>query len=136
MPTLTIDGRTVEVPAGTNLIEAGLKVGVQIPHYCYHPRLSVVGQCRLCMVEIEGMGKLQAACSTQVMKAGSRPHSWACCSTMRLSSSPLWSMSSQAIICQPASGLPPNACQRSCSRRVILPGKDTGGWSSYFTVGT
>ena len=70
MPTLTIDGRTVEVPAGTNLIEAGLKVGVQIPHYCYHPRLSVVGQCRMCMVEIEGMGKLQAACSTQVMKDG------------------------------------------------------------------
>ena len=70
MPTLTIDGRTVEVPAGTNLIEAGLKVGVQIPHYCYHPRLSIVGQCRMCMVEIEGMGKLQAACSTQVMKDG------------------------------------------------------------------
>ncbi|MGE0639174.1 MAG: molybdopterin-dependent oxidoreductase [Thermoanaerobaculia bacterium] len=70
MPTVTIDGRTVEVPAGTNLVEAGLKVGVQIPHYCYHPRLSVVGQCRMCMVEIEGMGKLQAACSTQVMKDG------------------------------------------------------------------
>lgn len=70
MPTLTIDGRTVEVPVGTNLVEAGLKVGVQIPHYCYHPRLSVVGQCRMCMVEIEGMGKLQAACSTQVMKDG------------------------------------------------------------------
>ena len=70
MPTLLIDGRTVEVPAGTNLIEAGLKVGVQIPHYCYHPRLSIVGQCRMCMVELEGMGKLQAACSTQVLKDG------------------------------------------------------------------
>jgi NADH-quinone oxidoreductase subunit G len=70
MPTVTIDGRTVEVPAGTNLVEAALKVGVQIPHYCYHPRLTVVGQCRMCMVEIEGMGKLQAACSTQVAKDG------------------------------------------------------------------
>ncbi len=70
MPKVVIDGRTVEVPAGTNLIEAGLQVGVQIPHYCYHPRLSVVGQCRMCMVEIEGMPKLQAACSTQVMKDG------------------------------------------------------------------
>ncbi len=70
MPKVVIDGRTVEVPAGTNLIEAGLKVGVHIPHYCYHPRLSVVGQCRMCMVEIEGMPKLQAACSTQVMKDG------------------------------------------------------------------
>lgn len=70
MPTLTIDGRSLDVPAGTNLIEAALRVGVQIPHYCYHPRLSIVGQCRMCMVEVEGMGKLQAACSTQVMKDG------------------------------------------------------------------
>jgi NADH-quinone oxidoreductase subunit G len=70
MPIITIDGRTVEVPAGTNLVDAALKVGVQIPHYCYHPRLSVVGQCRMCMVEIEGMPKLQAACSTPVVKDG------------------------------------------------------------------
>jgi NADH-quinone oxidoreductase subunit G len=70
MPVVTIDGRTVEVPAGTNLVEAALQVGVQIPHYCYHPRLSVVGQCRMCMVEIEGMPKLQAACSTPVTKDG------------------------------------------------------------------
>ncbi|KAB2965437.1 MAG: molybdopterin-dependent oxidoreductase [Thermoanaerobaculia bacterium] len=70
MPTVTIDDRTVEVPAGTNLVDAAQKVGVQIPHYCYHPRLSVVGQCRMCMVEIQGMPKLQAACSTQVMKDG------------------------------------------------------------------
>jgi len=70
MPKVTIDGRTVEVEAGTNLIEAGLKVGVQIPHYCYHPRLSIVGQCRMCLVKVEGMPKLQTACSTQVMKDG------------------------------------------------------------------
>ncbi|HQN39395.1 MAG TPA: 2Fe-2S iron-sulfur cluster-binding protein, partial [Thermoanaerobaculia bacterium] len=63
MPTVTIDDRIVEVPAGTNLIEAGQRVGIQIPHYCWHPRLSVVGQCRMCMVEIEGMPKLQTACS-------------------------------------------------------------------------
>jgi len=70
MPKVTIDGRSLEVPAGTNLVDAALEVGVQIPHYCYHPRLSVVGQCRMCMVEIEGMPKLQAACSTQVVKDG------------------------------------------------------------------
>ncbi len=70
MPTVTIDGRTVEVAPGTNLVEAALEVGVQIPHYCYHPRLSIVGQCRMCLVKIEGMGKLQTACSTQVMKDG------------------------------------------------------------------
>jgi len=70
MPKVTIDDRVVEVPAGTNLVEAALQVGVQIPHYCYHPRLSVVGQCRMCMVEIEGMPKLQAACSTPVTRDG------------------------------------------------------------------
>ena len=70
MPTVTIDGRTVEVEAGTNLIEAAKKVGVQIPHYCYHPRLSVVGQCRMCLVKVEGMPKLAAGCTTQVMKDG------------------------------------------------------------------
>ena len=54
MPKVTINDRTVEVEAGTNLVDAGLKVGVQIPHYCYHPRLSVVGQCRMCLVKIDG----------------------------------------------------------------------------------
>jgi NADH-quinone oxidoreductase subunit G len=70
MPIVTIDDRQVEVAAGTNLIDAGMQVGVQIPHYCYHPRLSVVGQCRMCLVKVEGMPKLQAGCSTQVMKDG------------------------------------------------------------------
>jgi NADH-quinone oxidoreductase subunit G len=70
MPRVTLDGRSVEVAAGTNLIEAGLKTGVAIPHYCYHPRLTVVGQCRMCLVKIEGMPKLQTACTTQVMKDG------------------------------------------------------------------
>ncbi len=74
MPTVTIDGRTVEVAAGTNLVEAALEVGVQIPHYCYHPRLSIVGQCRMCLVKIDGMGKLQTACSTQVFKDGMVVH--------------------------------------------------------------
>jgi NADH-quinone oxidoreductase subunit G len=68
VPKVTINDRTVEVEAGTNLIDAGVKVGVQIPHYCYHPRLSVVGQCRMCLVEVwqngKKMPKLQAACST------------------------------------------------------------------------
>jgi NADH-quinone oxidoreductase subunit G len=70
VPKVTINDRTVEVEAGTNLVEAGLKVGVQIPHYCYHPRLTVVGQCRMCLVKVEGMPKLQAACSTPVVKDG------------------------------------------------------------------
>jgi NADH-quinone oxidoreductase subunit G len=70
MPTVTINGRVAEVEAGTNLVQAAQQVGVQIPHYCYHPRLSVVGQCRMCLVSIQGMPKLQAACSTTVVKDG------------------------------------------------------------------
>ena len=74
MPKITINDRTVEVEAGTNVIDAGLKVGVQIPHYCYHPRLSVVGQCRMCLVEISDNGKkmpkLQTACSSYITKDG------------------------------------------------------------------
>lgn len=74
MPKVTINDRTVEVEAGTNVIEAGLKAGVLVPHYCYHPRLSVVGQCRMCLVEISDGGKkmpkLQTACSSYVMKDG------------------------------------------------------------------
>ena len=57
MPKVTINDRTVEVEAGTNVIDAGHKAGVLIPHYCYHPRLTVVGQCRMCLVEITENGK-------------------------------------------------------------------------------
>ena len=46
MPKLTIDGKDIEVPAGTNLIEAARQLGIEIPHYCYHPGLSIAGQCR------------------------------------------------------------------------------------------
>jgi NADH-quinone oxidoreductase subunit G len=54
MPKLTIDSRAVEVAPGTNLIEAARAAGIEVPYFCYHPHLSVVGQCRICMVEIEG----------------------------------------------------------------------------------
>jgi NADH-quinone oxidoreductase subunit G len=64
MITATIDGRQVTVAEGTNIVEAALKVGIEIPTYCYHPGLTVVGQCRICFVEIEGMPRLVTACST------------------------------------------------------------------------
>jgi NADH-quinone oxidoreductase subunit G len=63
---ITFDGKTVEVPDGTNLIAAAKVAGIEIPHFCYHPRFSVVGQCRMCLVEIEGMPKIQAACTTPI----------------------------------------------------------------------
>ncbi len=62
--TVIFDGKPVEVPKDLNLIEAAKLAGIAIPHFCFHPRLSVVGQCRMCLVEIEGMPKIQAACTT------------------------------------------------------------------------
>ncbi|MCC6319507.1 MAG: (2Fe-2S)-binding protein [Gemmatimonadaceae bacterium] len=63
---LTIEGRPVAVPAGTNLIEAAKQAGVLIPHYCYHPGLPVAGVCRMCLVEVEKAPKLAPACATAV----------------------------------------------------------------------
>jgi NADH-quinone oxidoreductase subunit G len=66
MPKITIDGKELEVPAGINLIEAAKLAGVAVPHYCYHPKLSIAGNCRICLVEIEKQPKLQIACNTKV----------------------------------------------------------------------
>jgi NADH-quinone oxidoreductase subunit G len=64
--TLTIDGQTVRVVKGMSILEAARSAGISIPHYCYHPGLSVVGSCRMCLVEVERMPKLQASCATPV----------------------------------------------------------------------
>jgi ferredoxin len=64
--TLTIDGTEVVVNPGTPLIKAAEAAGRYIPHFCYHPGLTVVGQCRMCFVEVAGMPKLATACSTSV----------------------------------------------------------------------
>ena len=63
---ITIDGKEVVTTKGKTVIQAAADVGVAIPHYCYHPKLSIAGNCRMCMVEIEKMPKLQIACNTQV----------------------------------------------------------------------
>ncbi|RJP73073.1 MAG: ferredoxin [Candidatus Zixiibacteriota bacterium] len=67
MPELTIDGRAVQVPDGTNLILAARKLGIDVPHFCYHPGLTVVGSCRMCQVEIEmgGRKRMDLACANQ-----------------------------------------------------------------------
>ena len=66
MPTLQIDGQTVTVEDGLNLIQAAERLGIEIPHYCYHPGLSIAGNCRMCLIEIEKSPKLQIACNTRV----------------------------------------------------------------------
>jgi NADH-quinone oxidoreductase subunit G len=50
--TVNIDGKEIAVPKGTNVIEAARLVGVDVPHYCYHPKLAIVGNCRMCLVEM------------------------------------------------------------------------------------
>jgi len=64
--TLTVDGKKITVPAGTLLIEACKSTGIEVPSFCYYPGLSVQGACRMCLVAIEKMPKLQTACTTPV----------------------------------------------------------------------
>ncbi len=61
---LTFNGQVIEVPKGTFLIEAAKKAGAEIPHFCYHPKLKYDANCRMCIVEVEKMPKLQTSCST------------------------------------------------------------------------
>ncbi|HTU64182.1 MAG TPA: molybdopterin-dependent oxidoreductase [Polyangiales bacterium] len=63
---LTVDGVELQVPKGTLLVEAARTIKQEIPVYCYHTKLGPAGLCRVCLVEIEGMPKLQIACNTQV----------------------------------------------------------------------
>jgi NADH-quinone oxidoreductase subunit G len=66
MPSLSIDGRQVSVPEGTTVIRAAEKLGIFVPRYCYHPGLSIAGNCRICLVEVEKVPKLQIACNLPV----------------------------------------------------------------------
>jgi len=71
MPRFTVDGTPVEAAEGRTILQAlddaGLLMnGIDVPHYCWHPKLSIDGSCRLCQVEVEGVPKLQIACNTPV----------------------------------------------------------------------
>jgi NADH dehydrogenase/NADH:ubiquinone oxidoreductase subunit G len=59
---LTIDGQTIQIRSGATVMEAARENGIDIPHICYHPELSISGGCRLCMVEIEGWKAAVASC--------------------------------------------------------------------------
>ena len=63
---LTVDGKKITAPAGTLLIEACKTVGIEVPSFCYYPNLSLQGACRMCLVKVEKMPKLQTACTTVV----------------------------------------------------------------------
>ncbi len=63
---LTVDGKKITAPAGSLLIEACKSAGIEVPSFCYYPGLSLQGACRMCVVKIEKMPKLQTACTTGV----------------------------------------------------------------------
>src|ERR1700741_5453470 len=62
--SLTIDGQTVTTEKGRTVLQAAIEAGISVPYYCYHPGLGIDGSCRVCIVKIEKMAKLQTACST------------------------------------------------------------------------
>ena len=64
--SLTIDGKRIYAAAGTTILEAARKNGINIPTLCYHPRLKPLGHCRLCLVEVEGVGAPVPACDNPV----------------------------------------------------------------------
>ncbi|HEY7986160.1 MAG TPA: NADH-quinone oxidoreductase subunit NuoG [Methylophilaceae bacterium] len=66
MPTIEIDDKSIEVKAGTTIIEAADNAGIPIPRFCYHKKLSVAANCRMCLVQVEKMGKPLPACATPV----------------------------------------------------------------------
>ncbi|MCS7268436.1 MAG: NADH-quinone oxidoreductase subunit NuoG [Geminicoccaceae bacterium] len=63
MPKLIVDGQPVEVPPGSTVLQACEAAGREIPVFCYHPRLNIAGNCRMCLVEVEKMPKPQASCA-------------------------------------------------------------------------
>lgn len=66
MVTLTINGKQVIVEEGTTILKAAEKLGIEIPTFCFHDKLETMGACRMCLVEVEKMAKLQVACATTV----------------------------------------------------------------------
>lgn len=63
---LTIDGNNITARDDATIIQAAHEAGITIPHYCYHPKLSIAGNCRMCLVELEGRPKLEISCNTPV----------------------------------------------------------------------
>jgi NADH-quinone oxidoreductase subunit G len=66
MPKITVDGRTIECKDRQMVLQACVDAGIFLPHYCYHPGLSIPASCRICLVEVEGVPKLVPSCQTPV----------------------------------------------------------------------
>jgi NADH-quinone oxidoreductase subunit G len=66
MVKVEVDGRAVEVPAGSMVMEAANRLGIYVPHFCWHPKLSIAANCRMCLVQVEKAPKPMPACATPV----------------------------------------------------------------------
>src|SRR5215218_4102232 len=66
MPTITVDGKSIECKDRQMILQACLDAGITLPYYCYHPGLSIPASCRICLVEVEGIPKLVPSCQTPV----------------------------------------------------------------------
>ena len=73
--TINVDGVEHQVPAGANLVDALGKIGKEVPHYCYHPKLPVAGNCRMCLVEL-GSPMRDRATNELVMENGKPKIGW------------------------------------------------------------
>ena len=73
--TINVDGVEHQVPAGANLVDALGKIGKEVPHYCYHPKLPVAGNCRMCLVEL-GSPMRDRATNELVMENGQPKIGW------------------------------------------------------------
>src|SRR3954452_899283 len=66
MPTLTLNGTAVPFQPGNTILEAARAAGIEIPTLCWYPKLPIVGNCRICLVSVEGQAKLIPACAAKV----------------------------------------------------------------------
>ena len=66
MLNLEIDGKPVQVPNGSTVMDAAVKLGIYVPHFCYHRKLSIAANCRMCLVQVEKAPKPLPACATPV----------------------------------------------------------------------
>jgi len=66
MPKITINDTEIEVAQGSTIMQAAVQLGIEVPYYCWHPGLSIAGNCRMCLVDVEGAPKPMIACYTQV----------------------------------------------------------------------
>src|SRR3954447_15642987 len=66
MPKINVDGKEIDAKPGQMILQACLDAGMPLPHYCYHPGLSIPASCRICLVEVEGLPKLVPSCQTPI----------------------------------------------------------------------